>query len=157
MFTRNASFSVERVFSVVGHKAKLQNIAVRFNLDKALPRVRGNFGQLEQSIMNIVFNAIEAMPDGGELIITTRFVNAHKHEVIVEVQDTGLGISKKNLPYIFEPFFSTKGESKGVGMGLSVVYGIIRDHQGDISVKSKEGKGTCFTIRLPAHLSETVH
>ena len=148
---------VERVFSVVGHKAKLQNIAVRFKLDKALPMVRGNFGQLEQSIMNIVFNAIEAMPDGGELIITTRFVNAHKHEVIVEVQDTGLGISKKNLPYIFEPFFSTKGESKGVGMGLSVVYGIIRDHQGDIAVKSKEGKGTCFTIRLPAHLSETVH
>jgi two-component system NtrC family sensor kinase len=147
---------IQRVFGIVGHKAKLQNIEVRFKLDKALPRVRGNFAQLEQSVMNIVFNAIEAMPDGGELNIATRLVNAEKHEVFIEFQDTGHGISSKNLPHIFEPFFSTKGEAKGVGMGLSVVYGIIRDHQGDIVVKSEEGKGTCFTIRLPAWEAEGV-
>ncbi|MDY6988098.1 MAG: ATP-binding protein [Thermodesulfobacteriota bacterium] len=145
---------IERVFSVVGHKAKLQNIKVCFRLDKALARVKGNFAQLEQSVMNIVFNAIEAMPEGGELMIATGLIDAEKHEVFVEFQDTGFGISPKNLPYVFEPFFSTKGEAKGVGMGLSVVYGIIRDHQGEITVTSEEGKGTCFTIRLPAHEAE---
>jgi len=118
-------------------------------LDEGLPKVKGNFGQLEQSIMNIVFNAIEAMPDGGEMTISTRRDDTEKHEVVVGIQDTGPGISQKNLPYIFEPFFSTKGEAKGVGLGLSVVYGIIRDHQGDITVKSEVGKGACFTIKLP--------
>lgn len=142
---------IRRVFSIVGHKAKLQNVEVRFKLDDGLPKVKGNFGQLEQSIMNIVFNAIEAMPDGGDLAISTRRNHADKQEVVIEIQDTGPGISPKTLPHIFEPFFSTKGEAKGVGMGLSVVYGIIRDHQGDITVKSEEGKGACFIIRLPAH------
>jgi two-component system NtrC family sensor kinase len=141
---------IHRVFSIVGHKAKLQNIPVHFELDEALPAVKGNSAQLEQSIMNIVFNAIEAMPDGGKLTISTRRDGTQKHEVVVEIQDTGPGISQKNLPYIFEPFFSTKGEAKGVGLGLSVVYGIIRDHQGNITVKSEVGKGACFTIRLPA-------
>jgi len=142
---------IQRVFSIVGHKAKLQNIAVHFELDEALPKVKGNFGQLEQSVMNIVFNAVEAMSDGGELTVSTRFDTGERQEVVVDIQDTGPGISQKNLPYVFEPFFSTKGEAKGVGMGLSVVYGIIRDHQGGIAVKSEEGKGACFTIGLPAH------
>ncbi|HID31014.1 MAG TPA: PAS domain-containing protein [Desulfobacterales bacterium] len=146
---------VHRVFSVVGHKAKLQNIAVHFELDEGLPRVKGNFAQLEQSIMNIVFNAIEAMPDGGDLTIFTHRDDPKKHEVVVEIQDSGPGISQEDLPNIFEPFFSTKGEAKGVGLGLSVVYGIIRDHQGDITVKSTVEKGACFAIRLPAYEPET--
>jgi PAS domain S-box-containing protein len=148
---------VHRVFSIVGHKAKLQDVAVHFELDERLPKVKGNFGQLEQSIMNIVFNAIEAMPDGGKLSITTRRDDTEKHEVVIEIQDTGPGISQKNLPYIFEPFFSTKGEAKGVGLGLSVVYGIIRDHQGEITVQSEVGKGACFAIKLPAHEPQTTH
>ncbi|MBW1739847.1 MAG: PAS domain-containing protein [Deltaproteobacteria bacterium] len=148
---------IRRVFSIIGHKAKLQNIVVQFKLDKALPRVMGNFAQLEQSIMNIVFNAIEAMPDGGDLTISTRRDDADKQEVVVEIEDTGPGISQKNLPYIFEPFFSTKGEAKGVGLGLSVVYGIIRDHQGEITVKSEVGMGACFTIRLPAYEPESTY
>ena len=146
---------VQRVFSIVGHKAKLQDVVVHFKLDEALPSVKGNFAQLEQSIMNIVFNAIDAMPEGGELTVTTRVDDVYRQDVVVEIEDTGPGISKKHLPYVFEPFFSTKGEAKGVGLGLSVVYGIIRDHQGDITVKSDEGKGACFTISLPAAESET--
>jgi len=141
---------IRRVFSIVGHKAKLQDIAVHFNLAETLPTVKGNFAQLEQSVMNIIFNAVEAMPDGGELNIVTCQDDVDGQNVIVEIQDTGPGISQKNLPYIFEPFFSTKGKAKGVGLGLSVVYGIIQDHQGDITVKSDEGHGVCFTIRLPA-------
>jgi PAS domain S-box-containing protein len=148
---------IGRVFSIVGHKAKLQDIAVHFELTETLPTVKGNFAQLEQSIMNIVFNAIEAMPDGGELTVVTRQDGADKQDVILEIHDTGPGISQKNLPYIFEPFFSTKGEAKGVGLGLSVVYGIIRDHQGDITARSDEGKGACFTIRLPAQEPEADH
>jgi len=151
----NINEVVRRVFSIVGHKAKLQDVAVHFKLDEALPSVKGNFAQLEQSIMNIVFNAIEAMPDGGELTVTTRVDDVYRQDVVAEIEDTGPGISKKHLPYVFEPFFSTKGEAKGVGLGLSVVYGIIRDHQGDITVKSDEGKGACFTISLPAAESET--
>jgi signal transduction histidine kinase len=141
---------IHRVFSIVGHKALLQDVAVRFNLDQALPTVKGNLAQLEQSVMNIVFNAIEAMPEGGTLNVRTHFYAAEKHEVVVDIEDTGAGVSQKNLPYIFEPFFSTKGEAKGVGLGLSVVYGIIRDHQGEITVQSEVGKGTCFSIKLPA-------
>ena len=141
---------IRRVFSIVGHKAKLQDITVDFQLKEGLPTVKGNFAQLEQSIMNIVFNAIEAMPDGGELTVMTCQDDVDKQDVIIEIHDTGPGISQKDLPYIFEPFFSTKGEAKGVGLGLSVVYGIIRDHQGDITARSEEGKGACFTIRLPA-------
>jgi signal transduction histidine kinase len=150
----NMNEVIERVFSIVGHKAKLQDITVRFELDEALPRIKGNFAQLEQSVMNVVFNAFEAMPDGGQLTVSTYLDTGHAghgQEVVVRIQDTGTGISQKNLPYVFEPFFSTKGEAKGVGMGLSVVYGIIRDHQGEISVKSEEGRGACFTIGLPVH------
>jgi PAS domain S-box-containing protein len=141
---------IQRVFSIVGHKAKLQNVAVRFELDEGLPKVKGNTAQLEQSVMNIVFNAIEAMPGGGELTVTTHLDDDNRQDILMEIEDTGPGISPKHLPYIFEPFFSTKGEAKGVGLGLSVVYGIIRDHQGDITARSDEGKGACFTIRLPA-------
>ncbi len=148
---------LRRVLSIVGHKAKLQNVTVHFQLEEGLPVVKGNTAQLEQSVMNIVFNAIEAMPEGGELTLSTYFDDSEGQEVVVEIKDTGHGISQKNLPYIFEPFFSTKGEAKGVGLGLSVVYGIIRDHQGEITVKSDVGKGACFTIRLPAREPETVH
>jgi two-component system NtrC family sensor kinase len=146
---------IRRVFGIVGHKAKLQNVTVHFELDKGVAAVKGNTAQLEQSIMNIVFNAIEAMPDGGDLTVTTR-PDLERHEVIIEIKDTGAGISPRHLPYIFEPFFSTKGEAKGVGLGLSVVYGIIRDHQGNITAASEEGKGACFTIRLPAVESWTI-
>ena len=97
---------IERVFSIIGHKAKLQNIEVRFKLDKTLPRVKGNFAQLEQSVMNIVFNAIEAMSDGGELIISTGSANADRHEVVVEIQDTGSGISTGMTTLIIEPYLT---------------------------------------------------
>ncbi len=148
---------IGRVFSIVGHKAKLQDITVHFELAETLPSVKGNFAQLEQSVMNIVFNAIEAMPGGGELTISTCQDDVNGHDVVVEIIDTGPGVSQQNLPYIFEPFFSTKGKAKGVGLGLSVVYGIIQDHQGDITVKSDEGNGARFTIRLPAQEPEAKH
>ncbi len=87
------------------------------------------------------------MPKGGDLFISASY-DPQEDSLTIEVKDTGTGISKENLPHVFDPFFSTKG-TKGTGLGLSVSYGIIREHQGDIAVESEEGKGTRFIIKLP--------
>lgn len=130
------------------HRMELQNIAIHEELDPDLPEITGDYNQIQQCIMNLVFNAIEAMPDGGTFTITTSF-EKKRGMVRATVSDTGCGIPEENVSTIFEPFFSTKEESKGVGLGLSVVYGIIRQHQGSIYVDSKVGAGSTFTIRFP--------
>lgn len=99
--------------------------------------------------MNIIVNASQAMPKGGELKIATRTVRENGF-VEVGITDTGIGIPEENLPKLFEPFFTTKPEGKGVGLGLSVAYGIIDNHKGSIQVKSKVGEGSTFIVRLPA-------
>ena len=123
-----------------------------------LPHQVGLGDQLTQVFINMIFNAIEAMPTGGELRVTTRRGNAQKakklslHSTdIVEITfaDTGCGIPPENLGRIFEPFFSTKEEVEGVGLGLWIGYGIIQKHKGAIEVDSKVGEGTTFTITLP--------
>jgi signal transduction histidine kinase len=91
------------------------------------------------------------MPKGGKLTIRT---SADGTEVRVEVQDTGVGISPENMRKLFTPFFTTKREVKGVGLGLAVSYGIIQRHHGRIEVKSKEGEGSTFTVHLPRHYEE---
>ena len=100
--------------------------------------------------MNIVSNAAEAMEsDGkGELSITTHY-SSENGKITVFFKDTGVGIPDGNLSKLFEPFFTTKKKGKGVGLGLSVAYGIVRDHGGTIFVKPEEGKGNTFTVKLP--------
>jgi signal transduction histidine kinase len=98
--------------------------------------------------LNLFLNAQDAMPEGGTLTLETK--NSRRHMVVVKVSDTGKGIPKENLSQIFEPFFTTKKTCAGAGLGLSVVYGIIRDHKGTIKVDSVLGQGTSFTMRLPA-------
>jgi signal transduction histidine kinase len=98
--------------------------------------------------MNLVFNAIEAMPEGGTLTVATDF-EKKMGLVRTTVSDTGCGIPDEKISMIFEPFFSTKSEDKGVGLGLSVVYGIIREHKGSIYVESKVDVGSTFLLRLP--------
>ena len=98
--------------------------------------------------MNLIFNAMEAMTDGGKLTLSTSFKRKNRM-VHINISDTGCGIPEENLSIIFEPFFSTKEESQGVGLGLSVVYGIIREHHGSIYVQSELGAGSTFTIRFP--------
>ena len=97
--------------------------------------------------MNVVFNSIEAMPNGGELRVTLR--QGSKGDVVISVRDTGSGIKEEDMPKIFEPFFSTKGQAKGVGLGLSVVHGIIKAHEGSIQFFSEPGKGAECVIHLP--------
>jgi PAS domain S-box-containing protein len=139
---------IRSVILLCQHRMQLQNIVIHEELDPKLPEIYGDYNQIQQCIMNVIFNAMEAMPDGGKLTVST----SHKRKnrmIHIEISDTGCGIPDENLSIIFEPFFSTKEESQGVGLGLSVVYGIIREHHGNIYVKSELGKGSTFTIRFP--------
>jgi len=99
-------------------------------------------------LLALEINAVEAMPGGGSFSIRVEEVE-YLHAVQITVRDTGSGISEEDIPHIFEPFYTTKKEGKGTGLGLSVVYGIIDRHSGSISVESKQGIGTTFTITLP--------
>ena len=130
------------------HKLTLQNINIETRLAPNIPDVVLDFHQIQQCIINIIFNAMDAMPDGGTLTVDSLHY-PNSNEVEIRLKDTGPGIAKENLPKIFDPFFTTKTEGKGLGLGLSTVYGIIDRHKGTINVESELGKGTVFIIKLP--------
>ena len=111
-------------------------------------RYRRNLGAIFYCIINLIFNAIDAMPEGGTLTIENS-LGSDKDVVEIKIKDTGYGISEENISNIFDPFFSTKAEGEGLGLGLSTVHGIIDRHGGTIGVESELGKGTVFTIKLP--------
>ncbi|MDP2932240.1 MAG: ATP-binding protein, partial [Chloroflexota bacterium] len=137
---------IGRAFELASHSAQLQHIEVLKELDPNLPKLMADFDQLQQVCTNLILNAIQAMPQGGRLTIRTA---TDDRWVKIEVVDTGCGISKENMAKLFTPFFTTKQQVKGVGLGLAVAYGIIQRHQGRIEVQSEAGKGSTFTIFLP--------
>ncbi len=116
-------------------------------LEPNLPKIQADPFQLRQVFINLMNNAAEAMPDGGQLTLRTR-TGPTPGLVTAEVQDTGIGISEENMKKIFTPFFTTKPIGKGTGLGLAIIYGIVKMHQGQIGVQSQVGKGTTFTITL---------
>jgi len=124
---------------------KESNIQVEASFDPDVPEIMASTNQMRQVMLNMFKNAKEAMPMGGTL-----FVRASREDdrVLIQIRDTGIGIPEAVKDKIFDAFFTTKQKVKGVGLGLSVCYGIIRDHGGEIKVKSEEGKGTTFTISL---------
>ena len=138
-------------------------IAIKTDLDPDLAPVRGNPSQLEQVLMNLGVNAKDAMPEGGTLTISTRGLTLDREEtdgllevrpgdyVLLTVSDTGAGMDRETLEHIYEPFFTTKEVGQGTGLGLSLVYGIVKDHGGFLRCKSAPGKGTEFSIHLPVH------
>lgn len=142
---------IEKTLLLNANLMKINQIHVKKRLSPNLPPVYGSEDQLLQVFMNIISNAVEAMGNmkGGSLTIVTK-KNAKSDKILVLFTDTGVGIPDSNLTKIYEPFFTTKKKGKGVGLGLSVAYGIIQDHNGSIKVKSKLGEGTTFTITLPA-------
>lgn len=140
---------VQSTLAVVGYKLEMAGVRVELDLAADLPPVNGDGSQLRQVVLNLVMNGAESMPRGGVLRINTR-VKTDGCGVLLEVQDTGVGIPETVLPNIFDPFFTTKGEGQGVGLGLAVVYGIVDAHRGELEVASEEGKGTTFRITLPA-------
>ena len=139
---------LSETISLTEYQMRLQDIKVERRLAADLLPVMADQGQLKQAFLNLLLNAIDAMPKGGTLTLSTR--NARERSVVIKVADTGVGIPKECFSHIFEPFYTTKKTGYGVGLGLSVVYGIIRDHKGSIKVDSAVGQGTVFTVRLPA-------
>jgi two-component system, NtrC family, sensor kinase len=127
----------------------LSKVQLHDEIADDLPKINGNHQGLQQVFLNLVTNAVQAMPGGGDLTIHTSLGNDNKINVLV--RDTGSGIAAEHLPHIFDPFFTTKDVGKGTGLGLSVSYGIIKKHGGQITVKSKPGEGTTFTVVLPIH------
>ncbi len=136
------------------HVKKCPGLRVEEVLDETLPMIEGDEGQLKQVVLNLLTNAMDAMDvadHGGCITIAT---SPQKNGVLLEVRDTGCGIDPDKLDKLFEPFYTTKSVGKGIGIGLSTCYSIVREHQGDISASSAPGRGTCFTVVLPAKQPE---
>jgi len=139
---------IDKCATLSHHKLELLNIELEIEVQSQIPSIEGDFNQLQQCIINLIFNAIDSMPKGGILTLSGKYDPSEEFVRII-VEDTGHGISENDLPYIFEPFFTTKEEGYGVGLGLSTVYGIIERHKGTIKVESRLNKGSIFTLQLP--------
>jgi signal transduction histidine kinase len=138
------------VVSLVHHMARTSGVAMRVALWDDLPLVRIDRNQIQQVFLNLLHNAIQAMPGGGELTLRTQVqTQRRKKYVTASIEDNGEGIAAEYRDKIFEPFFTTKGPGSGTGLGLSVSYGIVDDHGGFIDVESEEGQGATFTVWLP--------
>ncbi len=144
---------IEKALAIVEHQAGLQEVKVVRQFSSELPRIMGDPDKLQQVFVNMAINAFQAMPDGGELTLTTGKASDGKM-VKVEITDTGCGIPEEYITKLFDPFFTTKETGKGTGLGLSVSHGIIEQHSGTIEVKSSVGKGTTFIILLPVKRPE---
>ena len=143
---------LERCSMLVHHKAELQEIDIQVHVEDGVPKVECDASQIQQVILALTMNAIEAMPGGGTVRLNlTRADDMDGEGVQLEIVDTGCGIPREALPHVFEPFYSTKQEGEGVGLGLSVVYGIVERHHGRVNVYSIPDEGTAFRIHLPRH------
>jgi PAS domain S-box-containing protein len=140
---------LERCVVLSQHRMALDQIVLETRIGTETMMVMGDMNQLQQCIINLIFNAIDAMPGGGRLELSARPCNDMKF-IYIRVKDDGCGIEKNEQARIFEPFYTTKEEGFGVGLGLSTTYGIIQHHGGAIQVESTPGEGTTFLIRLPA-------
>jgi signal transduction histidine kinase len=142
---------MNRTLEMTSHHFSSNRITVLKEFDEDIPKIWADPHQLIQVFVNLILNAIQAMPEGGDLWIKTR---REDKNVSIIIRDRGCGIPKENLDRIFDPFFSTKEHEQGTGLGLSVSYAIIQDHAGEIEVESKEGSGSQFMILLPVNHQE---
>ena len=141
------------VLALVNHLLRTSGIQLVTDLSDGIPWITVNRNQIKQVILNLVHNALHAMPTGGELHITTNRRRRDQRDwLTMSLTDTGTGIAPENLERVFEPFFTTRSKDGGTGLGLSVTYGIITDHGGFIDVESQVGKGSTFIVRLPVEV-----
>ena len=157
---------VEKTVIFVEYEAKKKGIKIERKYENQLPMAKVDNEQIKQVILNLIFNAIDAVNGDGKIEITTRKAKhilsptgriGEKEYIQIEVTDNGMGIPEENIERIFNPFYTTKHESKereGTGLGLSIVQEIVTEHNGFIQVKSELGKGTTFLVNLPIDLSE---
>lgn len=129
----------------------IQKSTNRFSVKyaKELPIIKGNFQQLEQVIINLITNSCQALPSKEKRITVSTSYDRDSDSIVVKVRDEGMGIPAENLKHILDPFFTTKRNSGGTGLGLSVSYSIVKDHGGDLSFTSEPGKGTTTIVKLP--------
>jgi two-component system, NtrC family, sensor kinase len=139
---------VDTILLLTEHQLELANIRYEVRFPTGPFTASGDYAQIQQCLLNLIFNAIDAMPHGGTLTISGE-IDESADLICLAVADTGCGIDPEDLPRIFEPFYSTKIDGKGSGLGLPMVYGIIREHHGDVEVESVLGKGSTFRIKLP--------
>ena len=139
---------LKEVITLTSHKMELQDIYLNTELYPRPLIMQGDVNQLQQCFLNLIFNAIEAMPQGGQLTMISKLDSAHK-KALIEIQDTGQGITEEELDHIFDPFFTTKEDGEGTGLGLSMVYGIVKNHGGNIKVNNRVGKGSSFILNFP--------
>jgi PAS domain S-box-containing protein len=139
---------IEKTLVLISHDLEMKNIQLVKDIEPDLPKIKCSSRHIQQALLNLLSNASEAMPEGGTLTVTAKH---SKSDGFVEtvISDTGCGISEEDLKNIFEPFFTTKEEGRGVGLGLSVVHGIITRHNGSIEIESKPDEGSTFKVRLP--------
>jgi len=150
MEARNVDLNeaLRSVITLTQHHMQLQDIQLTLELQPEILTIRGDINHLQQCFLNLIFNAIEAMPNGGRLVISSGLEREADRARVV-IQDTGCGIPTESLDKIFDPFYTTKPEGKGTGLGLSIVYGIVKGHNGRIRVESEPGKGATITITFP--------
>ena len=141
---------VQTTLGLADHKLKMINAQIVLKLQENLPPVECDASQMQQVILNLVLNGAQAMQSkgGGTLTIRTALLPNHE-EVELAIEDTGEGIAPENLAKIFDPFFTTKADGKGVGLGLAVLYGIVKAHDGEVEVTSVRNQGTTFSVTLP--------
>lgn len=137
---------IEKTIMLVHHKIDLYEIQLEVHVPEQTVLATCDQNQIQQAVLAIIINAIEAMHDGGRLIVT---LLRSTDDAVIRIADTGVGISAADQRHIFEPFFTTKEEGHGTGLGLSVAYGIVQSHEGRITVESAPGKGAAFTITIP--------
>jgi two-component system NtrC family sensor kinase len=144
---------MDRCLMLVRHQLDLGGIELQLNIAKDLPRVPCDPAQIEQVLIALIMNAIDAMPRGGNLWLDAR-LSDDESEIEIQVRDDGAGIAPDILPHIFEPFLTTKESGHGVGLGLAISRGIVERHNGRIEAKSELGRGTTFNISLPTQAAD---
>lgn len=145
----NVSTILEDTLFLLKHHERFRKFEVTRDLAEHLPQVHANAEQLIQVFMAIMLNALDAMEEGGSMMVRSRKGTVHEDEVEVEIEDTGVGIPRAELSKIFEPFYTTKPPGRGTGLGLSVCYGIVAEHGGRIEADSQPGRGSVFRVFLP--------
>jgi two-component system, NtrC family, sensor kinase len=143
-----------RIFDTVAPALDARRVRLHTTLAADVPPVAGDADRLQQVFINLFNNALDAMPDGGELHVRTVCAGA---EVVVEFADTGSGMTEEVRAHIFDPLYTTKARGRGTGLGLVVVRQVMREHGGEIEVESERGHGACFRLRFPAAQPTAVH